>query len=201
MYGFIAVNIDVFKEAQSTLNYALHKGQYREIVKVLVVGDDEEVKKIYEHEGPVVNLEELTKYDKVSSESGEGEDVMPTPEKGQGSSVNIHNHPTASGIAESGNVNYCDAKTPSQEDRSLFVDFDMNIIVGKNGYVGTTSFSDDRGNLIVNVEDERPAAINFFDSSGNYNGSISGGAAEKILSGDKGKHFKKFNKAKEKQKK
>mgnify|MGYP000500529096 CR=1 FL=1 len=173
--GVFGIHGDVLNEANSTLGKAMSRGENKEFWSVMKSNGD----------------------GFSTTHSGEGKegsgqaDGFPTNIQ---SDVSIHSHPTGAKLKEgvmgtSVESYLADQASPDDENRT-FPNFDMNIIVGKQGKAGYTTDPDRN----VKVNDTRSSGINVFDSQGNRQISISGSDASNISSGDRGRLGKKFEK-------
>ncbi len=110
------------------------------------------------------------------------------------SDVLFHSHPRGIKLKEevmgTSVGSYPAAQASADDENSTFPNFDMNIIVGKQGKAGYTT--DPNGNGQVN--DIGSSEISFFDIQGNKQISISGSDASNMTSEDRGRLGKKFEK-------
>ena len=194
--GYTAINIDLLRAANNILSNAIadgKQGRTREFAAVLDAKENGGYDITYEHVSADQEIE------------GEGQKV--TGGDLPGGDVSIHSHPTTSKAAKNDYgqniVLSFDAKEPSEwpNDKVVFKKFELNIIVGKSGLAAGKYVYDQRTgrNDQFIVDDNRSYSINMFDSESESNGSISRGMAIIMLSGDKGKLGRKYEKAKSSQ--
>jgi RHS repeat-associated protein len=173
--GVFGIHGDVLKEANSTLGNAMSSGQNKEFWSVMKSDGDGF----------------STTHSGVGKEGSGQADGFPTNIQ---SDVSIHSHPTGTklkeGVMGTSVESYPADQASPDDENSTFPNFDMNIIVGKQGKAGYTT--DPNGNVQVN--DTRSSGINVFDSQGNKQISISGSDASNMTSGDRGRLGKKFEK-------
>lgn len=101
----------------------------------------------------------------------------------------IHSHPL--GVLEDHGTPYYTDESPSSADKSLFPNYDVNVIIGKSGSIGTKQ-------QYLEFGDPRNVVIDFYDKNGTKTGRTSPEALEKINSGDKGSLHKKYERKKSK---
>lgn len=183
--GVFGVHIDVLRESVHTLSRAMSiEGETREFTSVLKMEQDG-FSVVQRGKGPVGDF----------GGNFTGNNLPP-------GDVSIHSHPTGTDIDPvTGKVRSADASKPtgdkynSGDKTDVFPNYDMNIIVGKNGDPSYQRIRDANGNETVEPLDVRVGAINFFDKKGDSKASITGRQADKILKKE-AKRAKKTKKAK-----
>jgi hypothetical protein len=123
--------------------------------------------------------------------------------------VLIHSHLTSFIVNQNGSVTSADASEPSRGpdmDTEAFKDFEVNIIVGKNGSPTLVEGSSRiQGNTRIQEpskwEDHRTLVMNFFDRASNLKATLSISAIKTVIAGDTKKNnktYKKYEAAKKK---
>ena len=156
--------------------------------------------------------------DLIPSEMVIGKDVLDAKSKsvksaevpaGVTGKVSIHSHPTSFLVDDKGKAHFVDASKPSNlpnMDQEIFKDFDVNIIVGKNGSPDLEEGSSRmQGDMIIKEPakwvDNRTTVMNFFDKAAKLKATLSISSVRNVISGKsktESKTFKKYEAAKAK---
>lgn len=175
----------VLKESLNVLGKTGESGMV-EYMKILKKNDKGEFEVVYDKKGSGLDAEGKVSRVGVSEEFPEGD-------------VNIHSHPTAVIKYSNGQYGYFDALEPSpgyDQDKGVFQDYELNIIVGRGGVFDAESYK-------TTHMDNRTFVVAFYDKHAKSLYSMTVKAIQKILdtkNKDDSKLYKKYSKAQSKKK-